>query len=116
VNSSSQIIRLQLETNLELLAVPSSPAFVMRWSRAKIRSAGARLNSSAYTVTARGCTSELSCEERATFAALKPRISLYPKSNGEMSFLNDVIRAANSSEVHKHNRASSHSDVRCVLL
>jgi hypothetical protein len=30
-------------------------------------------------------------------------------------FLNDVIRAENSSEVHKHNRASSHSDVPCLL-
>jgi hypothetical protein len=109
-------MKLQLETNLELLAVPSSPVFVMRWSRAKIRSAEARLNSSVYTVMARGCTSELSCEGRATFVALKPRISRYPKSNGEMSFLNDVIRAANSSEVHKHNRASSHSDMRCLLL
>jgi hypothetical protein len=112
VSSSSQIIRWQLETNLGLLAVPSSPDFAMRWSRAKILLAGARLNSSVYTVTARVCTSELSCEERATFVALRPRISLYSKSNGETSFLNDVIRAANSSKVRKHSRASSHSDMR----
>lgn len=113
MSSLSQIIILQLETNLGLLAAPSSPDFAMRWSQAKIRSAGARLNSSVYTVTARGCTSELSCEGRATFVDLKPHLSLYPRSNGEMSFSKDVIRAADSSKARKHNLASSDSDLRC---
>ena len=115
MSSLSQIIRLQLETNLGILRA-ASPDFAMRWSRAKIRSAGARLNSSAFTVTARGCTSELSCEGRATFRGLEAAHLSHPRSNGEMSFFNDAIRAANSSEVHKRNRASSHSDMPCVLL
>jgi hypothetical protein len=94
-SSSSQIIRLQLETNSGFLAVPSSLAFAMLWSRVKTLSAVERHNSLVYTVTVQGCTSGFSCGERDTFGALRPPSSSSRKSNGGTNSLNDVIRAAN---------------------